>query len=969
MSKTIFDIQTTKNISKENSVKCNQNNNHIGIVHFNLTENQVLMCNSQSEILGNITAHSKSADEWLNMFFDSLTDISFNGEQPANLSITRTYLLECFSHGQCYIDGEARIKSASNVYTWISFKAIVALIPGTEKVKLTFLIDCINDKIVKREILDTIVSLEYEFVALINVTTGNLSVIQVKDDGEILLPWDDNYEAALHEIAPKMFFAKDVPIVLEDMSISHIIKRLETKDHYICTYSVISDDTILQKKWQYTWLDKEHTTIIYTRSDITDLYNAERDSVSGAYNREAFYRYAGKLLRENPKLSFAVIVFDIDRFKIYNDLFGLKEGDRLLADIGNIITKDIETNDYSIFGRFETDRFAMLIPYCKDDFENLILRRVQSLKQIRNNYDISIHIGVCIVSSPDEDIQTLCDHARIAQQKVKSYPDKIIMTYDDTMRTNIIKDQELERNLRIAFERDEFVPYFQPQYDHIKGEMVGAEALVRWESSCGTKYLPGDFIPMLEKIGLITKLDLTIFEKGCILLGNWQNEKIPVVPISINLSRHDLYLANLAETLSKIADKYGIKHSLLHLEITETAYTENLDQAVTAINKLRKAGFLIEMDDFGSGYSSLNSLKTLPVDVIKLDLKFLENNVDGRSGIILNSLVRMAHWLDLRVIAEGVETAKQADYLKTIDCRFVQGYFYSRPVPVSEYEKMLSEQKIGSAVKDMSISSFFNTKEFWNPDAQATVIFNTFVGAAGIFIYDGKKLTAERVNEAFFKEVNLPQDDFKKQENNLNRAHPDDLPLIYEELNATCETGEERVFECRWCRNTKGVFSVVWERIRCRCIAKSLSHYALYMSVENITQRKELEAKQQQLTDELNGVVSSVPCGIAIVDVESGRPVFTYISESYHTLLGYTTDSIANHLTEDITWQIHPDDVEMYRAFIDDAISNFDEHSCQYRCQRSDGQYIWVNLKVNPIKYGDSKWVYCCAFIDISAIM
>ena len=241
-----------------------------------------------------------------------------------------------------------------------------------------------------------------------------------------------------------------------------------------------------------------------------------------------------------------------------------------------------------------------------------------------------------------------------------------------------------------AFEEKQFIAYYQPQFNHSNKRIIGAEALVRWIHPEYGMQSPGDFIPVFESNGYITRLDLYMFEEICIFLNKCIRDRVRnIVPVSFNVSRYDIYCCDFIDKMETIRKKYDIPVKLLRVEITESSVVGGNEYLAKIVDRFHSLGYIVEMDDFGSGYSSLNVLKDIKVDIIKLDMIFLRGEIGGRGGIIISSIIRMANWLGTPVIVEGVETVEQADYMKSIGCDYIQGYLYSRPIPEDEYLNLL----------------------------------------------------------------------------------------------------------------------------------------------------------------------------------------------------------------------------------------------------------------------------------------
>ena len=310
-----------------------------------------------------------------------------------------------------------------------------------------------------------------------------------------------------------------------------------------------------------------------------------------------------------------------------------------------------------------------------------------------------------------------------------------------------MNEQELLDSFDEALLNNHIFVVYQPKINHATGRMVGAEALMRWRHPEYGMQFPSEFIPVLEKSNLICKADLYVFEQVCRLQRKCIDEGRHIVPISFNMSRYDIYNNNYVDEIEKIRAKYDVPVKYLRVEITESSAVGGVELISSVVDKLHELGYIVEMDDFGSGYSSLNVLKDLNVDIIKLDMRFLSGDIGGRGGTIISSIVQMTKWLNTPVIAEGVETIEQADYMKSIGCKYIQGYLYSKPIEENEFLKKLDSvehEPVGSA---MDLIDTMDAGKFWNPESLETLIFNNYVGGAAIFTYQNGKAEILRINE------------------------------------------------------------------------------------------------------------------------------------------------------------------------------------------------------------------------------
>lgn len=528
-------------------------------------------------------------------------------------------------------------------------------------------------------------------------------------------------------------------------------------------------------------------------------YSAEYDAVSGIYNRERFFDATKRLIDSRAETFFVVGWFDLDRFKAYNDLFGMKEGDRLLSEIGRFFHVTFSAD--ATYGRIAADHFVFCLPRERLDEEALIGQFLRRFSAYQPNFVISPRIGIYPVEDRSLDVNIMCDRAYMALRSIKAGSPKRYACYNETMRSRILEEQTLIGDVQTALREEQFEVYLQPQYNHHTGALVGAEALVRWNHPVRGLITPASFIPILEKNGLITQLDLYVWTQVCKLLRRWRDAGLPQISVSVNVSRADIQSLDLCRTILQLTRESDVKPQDLRLEITETAYTESAELLIDSVRSLQSEGFLIEMDDFGKGQSSLNTLKNVPVDVLKLDLGFLKEtgSIGTRSGVILNSILQMAHWLNLAVIAEGVETLQQADYLCSIGCNIVQGYLYAQPMSAEQFRQLLEGGKTERFFGEDLLLSQLNEKELWDPDANAASIFRRFLGAAGVFELCDGTVTAIRSSqklgelmEVDFSDLSGPASDV------LSRVAPDQQKKVLALFISAAKTGRESTGRIRY---------------------------------------------------------------------------------------------------------------------------------------------------------------------------
>lgn len=428
-------------------------------------------------------------------------------------------------------------------------------------------------------------------------------------------------------------------------------------------------------------------------NDITDQENmkneatwlATHDALTGLWNRDYFFEAVNKVISENPDEEFLMIASDIYQFKIFNDVLGKKIGDELLLDFA----KGFQDKSHPLWesARISGDRFALLMP--RKDFEEKSFLTFCRQLQTRKEYSLTIHnyFGVYEVVDRTLSAEQMYDRAYMVVESIKGSMTKELAYYDEELRQNRIDATMNADELEQAMKENQFMIYLQPQIDPVNEKVVGSEALVRWKSPKRGMVSPGEFIPLFEQNDMIADLDYLVWELACKQLSIWKKEGKGERSISINISPKDFYLSDLYENITGLVDKYEIDPAKLKLEITESAFVLDVQEQMSLVKRLQKRGFLVEIDDFGSGYSSLNSLKDIKVDILKLDMKFFEQTEDmERSEKIVESMVNLAHNLKMPVIAEGVENIEQVEMLKRVGCQVIQGFYYSRPLPIDEFE-------------------------------------------------------------------------------------------------------------------------------------------------------------------------------------------------------------------------------------------------------------------------------------------
>ncbi len=599
----------------------------------------------------------------------------------------------------------------------------------------------------------------------------------------------------------------------------------------------------------FVFLD-ECVYITFTNTEKETAPAGNTDELTGLLTRSAFVREIEAIASDPRRHPLALFYLDAIKFKAINDIFGFAEGDKLLVHIATKLRSF--SNTILSACRDSADKFAFLAVGDTDAATVLAEKLIESINDYYLPLDVNFNIGIYVLEKGETNGNSAIDKAILAKAGIKGNYTKKINFYSDHLRAEMLSEQEITGFMGNALESKQFSIYLQPQYNHSTGLIVGAEALVRWIHPEKGMISPAAFIPIYEKNGLITKLDMYVFEEVCAFQRKCIDAGYAVVPISVNFSKHDIFSPNFIDNIEAIREKYSVQSKYLRVEVTESTLMTSVKAMNEVLSKLHDLGYIIEMDDFGSGYSSLNVLKDLEFDIIKLDMLFLsEDNTNGRGGTILSSVVNMAKWLGIPIIAEGVETVEQADFLRSIGCDYIQGYLYSRPLSVTDYEALISKSAIGAIIPHMNLIDTINSAKFWDPMSQETLIFSNFVGGAAIFEYRKAEGAVEmlRVNKKYLQELgmNLSEKDIISTDITDMMMDNPNKEIFIEMLDKATETDEEQ--ECETWRLIKSECcgdELLCIRSNVRMIGKSDDTYLFYSSIRNVT------AEKQMFTDMAN---------------------------------------------------------------------------------------------------------------------
>ena len=425
------------------------------------------------------------------------------------------------------------------------------------------------------------------------------------------------------------------------------------------------------------------------------IQSTERDNLTGLYNREFFYRYAEQYDQHHKNVSTDAIVVDVNHFHMVNERYGKAYGDEVLQRIAANLQEAVR-NWGGMVCRRQSDTFLV---YCPNglNYETLLDSASHNLsgQNTASNNRIRLRMGVYSNADKSIDIERRFDRAKLAADTVRNSFAKTIALYDDALHESELYSEQLIEDFPAAIQQRQFQVYYQPKFDirEATPKLASSEALVRWMHPTLGTVSPGKFIPLFEDNGLIEQLDHFVWRETATQIRDWKTRFGVSIPVSVNVSRIDMYDPNLPNTFQSIISEFDLDPKEMLLEITESAYTEDSDQIIETVNKLRGMGFRIEMDDFGTGYSSLGMLSRLPIDALKLDMLFVRNAFRERRDVrMLELIIDIANYLSVPTIAEGVETEEQMLALKDMGCDLVQGYHFSKPVPAAEFECFIEKR-------------------------------------------------------------------------------------------------------------------------------------------------------------------------------------------------------------------------------------------------------------------------------------
>ena len=653
-----------------------------------------------------------------------------------------------------------------------------------------------DDEFVNREILKSVLQDEYELIfaedgkeALesIRLHRGEISLVLL----DLKMPVVDGMEVLRRVKADPETSKIPVIVVTSDQDAEVESLTLGASDFIPKPYPQVG--VILARVLRTIELSEDREIINST----------ERDELTGLYNREYFYRYVEQFDHYHKDKDMDAIVVDVNHFHMINERFGKAYGDTVLRRIGETL-RAIVIGVGGMVCRREADTFLVYCPHGEDYANMLDQASIGLTGQNADDTRAWLRMGVYTNVDKELDVERRFDRAKMAADIVQGSFTRKIAIYDSTLHERELYAEQLIEDFPTAIRERQFQVYYQPKFDIRLAQptLASAEALVRWIHPTLGMVSPGAFIPLFEENGLIQQLDHFVWSEAAAQIKDWKERIGFAVPVSVNMSRIDMYDAHLSERLLELLEVNGLAASELLLEITESAYTQDSEQIIETVNELRGLGFEVEMDDFGTGYSSLNMISSLPIDALKLDMQFIRSAfAEGGDMRMLEVIVDIADYLGVPVIAEGVETEGQMNALRRVGCDYVQGYYFSRPVPADEYEKFLIERK------NLDIDPVESLKEADEALRRRQAAFEDIVHALaadyfsiyyvdlddGVFVEYGMSKNYRQLD------VVSSGDEFFEEGKNLilSRVYPDDYEMVnmtFTEENVLSGLADDRSF-------------------------------------------------------------------------------------------------------------------------------------------------------------------------------
>ncbi len=670
-------------------------------------------------------------------------------------------------------------------------------------------------------------------------------------------------------------------------------------------------------------------------ADLIKFYDT--DTLTGLLIKDAFFRETQKFLNKNPNEQFIFLRFDIDKFQTVNSLFGYDEGDRLIQYCANELRKVKSMVKESVIGRIDADIFCLCIKF--NEGENIVpsLSSVELfLEGFREDYRFNMSVGIYVIKDTSELLRDIYAKSSVAARKCKGNTTLHYANYDKEMDKEIVQQQIMSSEMHKALKHNEFVVHFQPKVDLKTQRLVGAEALVRWNHPTHGFIPPSDFIPTFYKNGFIALLDLYVFTSVCSCLETWKKRGLQLVPISINMTQVTMMDLNLPNKLFAIMNTYGIEKEYIHLEITEGSYSVDTEKSIMCAKEFHERGIHLEMDDFGTGISSLTMVHELPINTLKLDLRFIKSYSESKSNAgIIHFIVSLARQMELNLVAEGIENENQLEFLKNIGCDIGQGYFFSKAVSAKEFESILKTWEsthIAHTAPETHLP--LNMNDLWIPDSNFNILFNAIAGPAAIYEATSEVLSVKvlKANDDYFQVMEVPRSGKHHTfEDLLQLIYGEDLAVLQKSFIESIQT--KKSFSALVRRiNLKGKRKTKWIKFNVRILFQTKIATLLLANLEDVTTQQEhisyLE-REANIHDEYRKQLSiyrgAEASGLATMKLDDGIEL-VYANDAFLDMHGCSREYAFSNAKTILLDTVYPDDKQIVMEALQKVIKNKQDH-------------------------------------------
>ena len=735
-----------------------------------------------------------------------------------------------------------------------------------------------------------------------------------------------------------------------------------------CGYKTCKD---MASAIAYNYNQKENC-IHYMQEHMNEIYKT--DHLTGLLNLPVFMEKTAWRIHTNPDKQYILCMCDINNFKIVNNLYGHMAGDTVLLTITKSL-KEIIAEDDALIARPGGGFFAFCTEY-KIEF----LDRLRKCKHFNCEYNgenilVTMRFGLYIIKDLNEPIQRMVDAATIAMDYSQSAMENTYTIFTEKMRKNLLRSAEITSQFNAAIQNKEFQIMMQPQYYIDTNELAGSEVLCRWIKADGTTITPSEFIPIAEKSKFIRTLDRLVWEKTFEVIKTWLDEEIPIKPVSINLSRYNLQNEDLIPYIEHLISTYNVPAPLIHIEVTESAAMSNTEEIFKRLERLRSMGFKIAMDDFGSGYSSLNTLKDIPIDIVKLDMGFLAESDNPDKGYsILTSVVRMSKSLKLETIAEGVEKEEQLSFLKTIGCDIIQGFLYAKPMPVEEYKKLMQKNDKVTNIKLPESTGELDIDKFHDIYSVENFMFENCMGAALIVKLEGSSISLERCNQKGFEVFKLQSNSLSDIKTIINSFDNTDSKNML--IKAIKENEESKTDESYTLSFSNGLVEpnvIVWLKIHMNVISSDKKSQAVLLSLEDITGEKTSSTALALANNQLKFLLEKSMIGMCLFRVTLDPKNLMKIlkiqvleaNQRFIDFTGYSKEELLTWDSKSAMSVFHPLDRPGFVIAITKAFMNKlkDPFEYVYRAKCKNNEYVLTKMMAAGIQETKNSFLFATNYV------